>query len=249
MSDVAGGFLALVETNPQPWVIIDHLLPGGTLYKTHHLCGTCCADLSELRVHHVVCCPYCGTDLPFLLDILEQEHLQFEGSWPYEALSARYLNWCRRINFNVGGAPDSIDADGTASWRGKPCRLLRDHAEPCRFDGPRQRPARNPIRGDVRRMKTADEFAREYAARSGVTVDWLREHGREARPCDCGDEMCEGWQMAHVNEGNTASDSDAPAYEQPSDRLLAVSAGFNWQPPRRDAVPNPTVGDGSGAAE
>jgi hypothetical protein len=47
---------------------------------------------------------------------------------------------------------------------------------------------------------TADEFAEAYAARGGVTVEWLRERGREARPCDCGDESCDGWQMANVKE-------------------------------------------------
>ena len=45
---------------------------------------------------------------------------------------------------------------------------------------------------------TAQEFALAYAERSGVTVDWLREHGREVRPCDCGEDGCEGWQMAHI---------------------------------------------------
>lgn len=47
---------------------------------------------------------------------------------------------------------------------------------------------------------TAEQFAYAYAQRSGVTVEWLKEHGREARPCNCGDEQCEGWQMAHVRE-------------------------------------------------
>ena len=49
---------------------------------------------------------------------------------------------------------------------------------------------------------SAAEFGRRYAERSGVTVEWLKEHGREVRPCDCGDEMCEGRQMAHVREDN-----------------------------------------------
>ena len=41
---------------------------------------------------------------------------------------------------------------------------------------------------------TAEEFERAYAERSGVTVEWLREHGRVVRPCYCGDALCEGWQ-------------------------------------------------------
>lgn len=47
---------------------------------------------------------------------------------------------------------------------------------------------------------TQQQFEDGYAARSGVTVDWLSRHGREARPCDCGSYDCEGWQMAYVQE-------------------------------------------------
>ena len=47
---------------------------------------------------------------------------------------------------------------------------------------------------------TREQFEDAYANRSGVTVEWLKQHGREARPCNCGDELCEGWQMAHVSE-------------------------------------------------
>ena len=41
---------------------------------------------------------------------------------------------------------------------------------------------------------TAEEFERQYAERSGVTVDWLRALGRIVAPCDCGEEGYEGWQ-------------------------------------------------------
>ena len=41
-------------------------------------------------------------------------------------------------------------------------------------------------------------FETLYAERSQVTVDWLREHGREVRPCDCDEMGCVGWQMAHL---------------------------------------------------
>ena len=47
---------------------------------------------------------------------------------------------------------------------------------------------------------TGPEFAKGYAARSGVTIEWLKQHGREAIPCHCGEEECEGWQMGHVIE-------------------------------------------------
>ncbi len=41
---------------------------------------------------------------------------------------------------------------------------------------------------------TAEEFERQYAERSGITVERLRELGRVVRPCNCGDESCQGWQ-------------------------------------------------------
>ena len=41
------------------------------------------------------------------------------------------------------------------------------------------------------------EFEEGYAQRSEVTVEWLHEHGRYGVPCDCGEELCEGWQMLH----------------------------------------------------
>lgn len=47
---------------------------------------------------------------------------------------------------------------------------------------------------------TRDEFAAEYARRSGVTVEMLFEWGREPRPCDCDWSECEGWQMAYPRE-------------------------------------------------
>ena len=66
---------------------------------------------------------------------------------------------------------------------------------------------------------TAEEFALTYAERSGVTVEWLKENGREVRPCDCGDEMCEGWQMAHVRSDlefeKYMATLERPADEQP----------------------------------
>jgi hypothetical protein len=49
---------------------------------------------------------------------------------------------------------------------------------------------------------TREEFEAAYAARSGVTVAWLHAHGRRAESCACGDEFCEGWAMAHADEGD-----------------------------------------------
>ena len=49
-------------------------------------------------------------------------------------------------------------------------------------------------------MITRAQFEQGYADRSGVTVEWLREMGREARPCSCDYEGCEGWQMAYIEQ-------------------------------------------------
>ena len=43
---------------------------------------------------------------------------------------------------------------------------------------------------------SAEGFARAYADRSRVTVEWLREQGREVFPCNCDYGGCEGWQMS-----------------------------------------------------
>jgi hypothetical protein len=64
---------------------------------------------------------------------------------------------------------------------------------------------------------TAEEFARRYAERSGVTVAWLEEHGRAPVPCGCGADECEGWQMTirrsiieeHVNAVLSRLENDA----------------------------------------
>ncbi len=47
---------------------------------------------------------------------------------------------------------------------------------------------------------TKEEFIQGYAERSGVTVGWLIEMGRDAFLCDCEEEGCEGWQMRNVDD-------------------------------------------------
>jgi hypothetical protein len=53
----------------------------------------------------------------------------------------------------------------------------------------------------------AAEFAAAYAARSGVTAEWLRRHGRYPELCMCGDDDCPGWQMGHQQEEAIAEDA------------------------------------------
>lgn len=57
---------------------------------------------------------------------------------------------------------------------------------------------------------TAAEFERQYAERSGISVERLRERGRVVRRCDCGDEACEGWQSVNRED----YDDDAAARER-----------------------------------
>ena len=45
---------------------------------------------------------------------------------------------------------------------------------------------------------TKEEFEAYYAANSKVSIERLQELGLVAAPCDCGEEGCRGWQMAHV---------------------------------------------------
>lgn len=42
---------------------------------------------------------------------------------------------------------------------------------------------------------TKEEFIRQYAHNSGVSVKWLIDHQLEAVPCLCEYHMCQGWQM------------------------------------------------------
>jgi hypothetical protein len=57
-------------------------------------------------------------------------------------------------------------------------------------------------------QKTAEDFERDYAERSGMTVERLRELGRVVRPCDCGEAGCEGWQSVSQE---VAAEIDDPA--------------------------------------
>lgn len=44
-------------------------------------------------------------------------------------------------------------------------------------------------------LVTREEFEAAYAARSGITVTGLHDLGREAVPCGCGSDMCQGWAI------------------------------------------------------
>lgn len=46
----------------------------------------------------------------------------------------------------------------------------------------------------------AEEFFRQFAADSDVTVAQLREWGQEVFPCDCDYEGCEGWQVRNKKD-------------------------------------------------
>lgn len=48
---------------------------------------------------------------------------------------------------------------------------------------------------------TREDFEREYAKRSNMTVDELRLYFH-ALKCDCGDELCEGWAMVQLDFTN-----------------------------------------------
>lgn len=48
---------------------------------------------------------------------------------------------------------------------------------------------------------TLDEFEREYAKRSKVTVQYLHDNGRFGEPCDCWERGCQGWKMVQREVG------------------------------------------------
>ena len=45
---------------------------------------------------------------------------------------------------------------------------------------------------------TREEFEQGYEERSKVAVEWLHEQNQHAIPCDCGDVLCQGWQMVNI---------------------------------------------------
>jgi hypothetical protein len=45
-----------------------------------------------------------------------------------------------------------------------------------------------------------DTFEREYAERSGMTIDELHAWGRFTEECSCGEDGCEGWAMGYQHE-------------------------------------------------
>ena len=51
-------------------------------------------------------------------------------------------------------------------------------------------------------FNTVGEFEEFYAKGSGVTVEWLHEHGRQGGLCTCDYVGCYGWAMYHVDERN-----------------------------------------------
>jgi hypothetical protein len=47
----------------------------------------------------------------------------------------------------------------------------------------------------MRAALTRDEFEEMYASNSGISVEELHGVGLFARPCDCDEPECEGWEM------------------------------------------------------
>lgn len=45
-----------------------------------------------------------------------------------------------------------------------------------------------------------EQFESEYAEKSGMTVEALRDLGLYPVPCDCGEDMCRGWAMRHKDQ-------------------------------------------------
>lgn len=79
---------------------------------------------------------------------------------------------------------------------------------------------------------TEEDFAKEYARRSDVTVAWLKDNGRTSKRCDCDWEGCEGWQMGHDDNGYTLgySSPSEPDHLPPSDDELDVEVGVEgWR--------------------
>lgn len=64
------------------------------------------------------------------------------------------------------------------------------------------------------RIVSPYEFERQYAERSGMPVEKLRELGRVVIRCDCGDERCEGWQSVNREDARADGYALAPVVTQ-----------------------------------
>lgn len=62
-------------------------------------------------------------------------------------------------------------------------------------------------------------FEEAYAARSGTTVELLHSLGRYGAPCDCGEDGCEGFQMAFPWE-------DAIMEDRERERVIVTNDDF-----------------------
>lgn len=47
-----------------------------------------------------------------------------------------------------------------------------------------------------------EDFVKQYAEKSGVSIEWLKEHGQVAIECNCEYEKCNGWIMVY-DKNNT----------------------------------------------
>lgn len=72
---------------------------------------------------------------------------------------------------------------------------------------------------------TQSEFEHQYAGRSVVSVALLHARGRYGKPCNCGDEICEGWEMAHADEA-----SFCKGCGQPVVTMYAIPLHANCRP-------------------
>lgn len=92
---------------------------------------------------------------------------------------------------------------------------------------------------------TAEEFEREYAERSRLSVEELRALGRVVRPCSCGEAGCEGWQMISQEAAAEIDDPSkhrglADARKEPSvsdEKHLPAAVGLCPQDPSEFYMP------------
>jgi hypothetical protein len=54
---------------------------------------------------------------------------------------------------------------------------------------------------------TREQFEVRYVANSNLTIAHFRAWGRYVEPCDCGDEICDGWQMGHQYDDARVEDA------------------------------------------
>ncbi len=74
---------------------------------------------------------------------------------------------------------------------------------------------------DTQQETAVADFYSAYAKQSGISVEQLAALGKRAYRCDCGDAICDGWQMLSKREVEFDRARGISLYVDPDDQGYA----------------------------